>query len=98
MEKEVLSLPQTDFHLLSREQLRHLVFDLGKTDAEIAQMFGISTNTVHHRRRQMNLLEGQMTSEELAEVVRLAEQVKHLPKEAVAEVRAIVERYQHPTW
>ncbi|GMA60512.1 hypothetical protein NZD89_12905 [Alicyclobacillus fastidiosus] len=85
---------QTDFQLLSREQLRHLVADLGKSDAEIAQMFGVSSNTVHNRRRQMNLLAGQMTSEELAEAVQLAEQVKRLPREAIAEVRSIVQQYR----
>ncbi|MCL6444342.1 MAG: hypothetical protein K6T83_12965, partial [Alicyclobacillus sp.] len=56
-------------------------------------MYHVSTNQVNRKRRQMNLLQGQMTSQQLAEVVRLAERIKTLPLEAIQEIQAIVARY-----
>lgn len=82
------------FALINRETLRHLAHDLGKTDAEIAQMYGVTANTVNQKRRMMNLVDGQLTAEQLRDVVQLAEAVKHLPIEGVDEVRGVVERYQ----
>lgn len=84
------------FNLISREELRHLAYDLGKSDAEIAQMYDVSTNVVNNRRRQMNLIEGQMTSEQLADTVRLAEEIKRLPMEAIEQIKQIVETYRKP--
>ncbi|MFD1674899.1 hypothetical protein [Alicyclobacillus fodiniaquatilis] len=87
---------QTSFNLISREELRHLAYDLGKSDAEIAQMYNVSTNTVNNRRRQMNLIQGQMTSEQLADTVRMAEAIKHLPMEAIEQIKQIVDTYRRP--
>ncbi|WP_067617410.1 hypothetical protein [Alicyclobacillus acidiphilus] len=85
------------FALISRETLRHLVQDLGKSDAEIAQMYGVTANTVNQKRRLMNLMNGQMTAEQLREAVQLGEAVKHLPLEGIEEVRQVVARYQDQT-
>jgi transposase-like protein len=84
--------PQS-FHLISREQLRKMAVDEGKTDAEIAAEFGVTANEVNRKRRQMNLVAGQMSSYDLAEAVRLAEAVKRLPVEAISEIKAVVEKY-----
>lgn len=87
-------MSEASFHLISREELRHLAFDLGKSDAEIGQMYNVTANTVNQRRRLMNLMEGTMTAAELAETVRLAEDIKHLPMEAIREIKQIVEKYK----
>jgi Zn-dependent peptidase ImmA (M78 family) len=81
------------FPLLSREEIKQFV-DQGMTDSDIAHHFGISSNQVHMRRKQMNLIVGQMTSSQLAEAVRLAETIKSLPLEAIQEIRGIVDHYQ----
>lgn len=87
------SMSPQAFHLISRNELKRYV-DAGMTDAEIARMYNVSTNQVNQKRRLMNLVPGQVTSEQFAEVVRLAEAVKSLPLEAIDEVRNIVNRYQ----
>lgn len=84
---------QTPFNLISREELQRLVWEQGMTDAQIANMYGISSNQVHEKRRKMNLIHGQITSEQLTEIVHLAESIKSLPLEAINEIRQIVERY-----
>jgi hypothetical protein len=43
----------------------------------------------------MNLVHGQVTTEQLSEIVRLAESIKTLPPEAIDEVRAVVNRYKN---
>ncbi|MBX5436606.1 MAG: hypothetical protein IRZ33_05240 [Alicyclobacillaceae bacterium] len=87
----------TAFDLISREQLKRLAWDEGRSDAEIAQMFGVSTNKVYEKRRQMNLVQGAVSAAQLNEIVRLAEAIKTLPLEAIEEIRAVVERYR-PAW
>ncbi|WAH38903.1 hypothetical protein [Alicyclobacillus dauci] len=87
-------LPYSTFSLIPREELRHLIYDLGKSDAEIAQLYRVSTNVVNQRRRLMNLMDGQMTAEQLANRVRLAEEIKHLPPEAVEQIQEIVLQYR----
>lgn len=82
------------FDLISREELKRLCWDEGRTDAEIAQMFRISSNQVHRKRVQMNLVHGGMTSEQLADVVRLSETIKSLPPQAISEIQEVVNRYQ----
>ena len=81
------------FHLISREQLRKLAVDEGKSDAQIAGMYGVTANEVNRKRRQMNLVAGQLSSQDLAEAVRLGETVKKLPPEAINEIRNVVARY-----
>lgn len=84
------------FHLLTRDELSHLVFELGQSDAQIAQTYGVSTNTVNQRRRLMNLMNGQITAGQLADTVRLAEKIKQLPMEAIDQIRDIVHQYERP--
>ncbi|MCL6637815.1 MAG: helix-turn-helix domain-containing protein, partial [Alicyclobacillus sp.] len=84
------SLPPFDW--LPREELRRLCWEEGLTDAEIARMFGVSTNTVYHKRKRMNLLQGALTADQLADMVRVAEQVKTLPWDTFLQVKEIVER------
>lgn len=84
------------FDLLKREELRTMVEDSGMTDAEIARMFGVSTNQVHRRREQMNLLQGHRSAQTLAHIVQLAEAIKTLPDEAIVEIEGIVSRYTNP--
>jgi hypothetical protein len=87
--------PQS-FNLISRDELKRLSWDEGKSDAEIATMYHVTANEVNRKRRQMNLVQGQMTTAELSEVVRLAETVKTLPMEAIQEIKGIVDRYNSP--
>lgn len=84
---------QKSFSLLSREEIKQCI-DNGMTDAQMARIYGVSTNQVYARRRQMNLVAGKMTSDQLADVVRLAESIKTLPLEAIQEIREIVDRYR----
>ncbi len=84
------------FDLLKREELRRMVEDDGMTDAQIARMFGVSTNQVHRRREKMNLVQGHRSAETLAHIVQLAETIKTLPDEAIAEIEGIVSRYTNP--
>ncbi|MCY0888836.1 MAG: hypothetical protein OWQ59_10310 [Alicyclobacillaceae bacterium] len=84
------------FPLLSREGLEKLCREQQLTDAKIAELFGVTANEVYARRKQMNLLDGQMSSEEYAQAVRIGEQVKHLPFEAVQKVQEIVEQHLTP--
>ncbi|MCL6597913.1 MAG: hypothetical protein K6T81_04165 [Alicyclobacillus macrosporangiidus] len=86
--------PPKPFPLISREELRRLCWEEGRTDVEIAQMFGVTANEVNRKRRQMNLVQGALTSSQWSEVVRTAEMVKSLPWEAVQEVRRIVDQYR----
>lgn len=81
------------FELISRDTLQKLLWDQGMTDADVAHLYGISANQVHRKRVQMNLVHGQVTSEQLSEMVRMAEIIKTLPPEAIAEIRPIIERY-----
>jgi hypothetical protein len=87
--------PQS-FNLISRDELKRLSWDEGKSDAEIATMYHVTANEVNRKRRQMNLVQGQMTTAELADIVRLAEAVKTLPMEAIQEIKGIVGRYSSP--
>ncbi|WP_074952151.1 hypothetical protein [Alicyclobacillus macrosporangiidus] len=86
--------PPKPFPLISQEELRRLSWEEGRTDAEIAQMFGVTVNEVNRKRLQMNLVQDALTSSQWSEVVRTAEMVKSLPWEAVQEVRTIVDRYR----
>jgi hypothetical protein len=81
------------FHLISREQLRKLAVDEGNTDAQIAVLYGVTANEVNRKRRQMNLVAGQLSSHDLAEAVRLGETVKRLPLEAINEIKSVVAKY-----
>src|SRR5579875_2572679 len=81
------------FNLISREELKRLAWDEGKSDAEIASLYHVTTNQVNHKRRQMNLIQGEVSAEQLSEIVRLAETVKTLPMEAIQEIKTIVDRY-----
>lgn len=83
------------FNLLTREELRHLNWDLNMSDADIATMYGVSSVQVHERRKKMNLVHGQITSEQMSDIVRMAEFIKELPLEAIEEIRSIVDRYRH---
>jgi hypothetical protein len=87
--------PTTSFDLISRDELKRLAWDEGLSDAEIAAMYGVTANKVNEKRRKMNLIHGQVTTEQLSEIVRLAESIKTLPLEAIAEIRAIVDRYKN---
>jgi len=84
---------RTPFNLISREELKRLVWDDGMTDAQVATLYNVSTNQVHEKRRKMNLIHGQITTPQLTEIVRLAETIKTLPLEAIEEIRQVVERY-----
>ncbi|MCL6516663.1 hypothetical protein [Alicyclobacillus sp.] len=86
--------PAKPFPLISREELRRLSWEQGLSDAEIAQIYGVTANEVNRKRRQMNLVEGALTSDQWSEVVRTAEMVKSLPWEAVQEVRQVIDRYR----
>ncbi len=87
--------PNASFDLISREELKRLAWDEGHSDAEIATMYGVTANKVHEKRRKMNLVHGQITSEQLSEIVRLAETIKSLPLEAIEEIKDVVRRYTH---
>jgi len=87
---------QVPFPLLSREALEKLCREQQLTDAKIAELFGVTANEVYARRKQMNLLDGQISSEQYAQAVRIGEQVKHLPFEAVQKVQEIVEQHLTP--
>lgn len=95
MNPQSVRTPPQSFNLISRDELKRLAWDEGLTDAEIARMYDVSTNQVNHKRRQMNLIQGEISTEQLSEIVRLAERVKTLPLEAIEEVRQIVRRYTH---
>lgn len=62
--------PPKPFPLISREELRRLSWEEGRTDAEIAQMFGVTVNVVNRKRLQMNLVQDALTSSQWSEVVR----------------------------
>jgi hypothetical protein len=81
------------FNLISRDELQRLAWDEHLSDAQIARMYNVSTNQVNHKRHQMNLVQGQITTEQLSDIVRLAERVKSLPMEAINEIRSIVDQY-----
>jgi hypothetical protein len=83
------------FNLISRDELKRLAWDEHLSDAEIARMYNVSTNQVNHKRRQMNLIQGEISTEQLSDIVRLAERVKSLPLAAINEIRAIVDQYAH---
>ncbi|CAM3848020.1 hypothetical protein [Alicyclobacillus pomorum] len=85
--------PFAPFDLISREELKRLAWDEGHSDADIATMYGVTANKVHEKRRKMNLIHGQITSEQLSEIVRLAETIKSLPLEAIEEIQDVVRRY-----
>lgn len=78
---------------MTRAELQTLSGEQGLTDAEIAQRYNVSTNQVYRRRQQMNLIHGQRTAQQLAQIVRLSETIKRLPDAAIAEIEAIVQRY-----
>jgi IS30 family transposase len=87
--------PSVPFDLISREELKRLSWDEGLSDAEIAKLYGVSTNTVNRKRHQMNLVQGELTTEQLQEIVRMAEKIKTLPLEAIEQIRQIVHQYTH---
>jgi hypothetical protein len=87
--------PATPFDLISRDELKRLAWDEGLSDADIAAMYGVTANKVNEKRRKMNLVHGQITAEQLSEIVRLAESIKTLPPEAIDEIRAVVDRYKN---
>jgi hypothetical protein len=84
----------TNFNLISRQELMDLSWSQGLSDVQIAQMYGVTANQVHEKRRRMNLIHGQMTSEQLQRIVGMTERIKTLPLEAISEIEAIVNRYQ----
>lgn len=84
----------TSFDLISRDELQRLCWEQGLSDAEIATRYGVTANRVNEKRRKMNLVQGQITTEQLSDIVRLAESIKTLPMEAIDEVRGIVDRYR----
>lgn len=90
--------PSPVFDLVRREDLRRLVEDQGMTDAQIGRMFGVSTNQVHRRREQMNLVQGHRSAQTLAHIVRLSEAIKTLPDEAITEIEGIVGRYSNSSY
>jgi hypothetical protein len=45
------------FHLISREELKRLSWEEGKSDVEIASLYNVTPNQVNHKRRQMNLIQ-----------------------------------------
>lgn len=83
-----------NFSLISRQELMHLAWDQGLSDVQIAQMYGVTANQVHEKRRRMNLIHGQVTSEQLQRIVGMTERIKTLPMEAINEIEEIVNRYQ----
>lgn len=92
-ESAVQNTPQLPFSLISRDDLQRLSWEEKLSDAEIASLYHVTANEVNRKRRQMNLMQGQITSEQLSEVVRLAENIKRLPMEAIEEIRAVVDKY-----
>jgi hypothetical protein len=50
------------FKLISREELKRLSWDEGKSDAEIASLYNVTVNQVNHKRHQMNLVQGRGTT------------------------------------
>lgn len=83
-----------NFNLISRQELMDLSWTQGLSDVQIAQMYGVTANQVHEKRRRMNLIHGQVTSEQLQRIVGMTERIKSLPLEAISEIEQIVNRYQ----
>lgn len=71
-----------------------LCWNQGLSDVQIAQMYNVTVNQVHEKRRRMNLIHGQVTAEQLQRIVSMTERIKGLPLEAITEIEAIVNRYQ----
>lgn len=92
-------MTEKPFSLITREELKSMV-DAGMTDAQIAVQYGVTANEVNHKRRLMNLLQGQLSAAELAEAVHIAEAVKHLPWKGIEEVKSVVKKYssQQKPW
>lgn len=82
-----------NFDLISRNELLELCSNQGLTDAEIAQLYGVTANKVNEKRRKMNLVAGQLSSEQMKQIVLMAERIKTLPLDAIEEIQSIVERY-----
>jgi hypothetical protein len=82
-----------NFNLISRQELMDLSWNQGLSDVQIAQMYGVTANQVHEKRRRMNLVHGQVTSEQLQRIVGMTERIKTLPLEAINEIEQIVNRY-----
>ncbi|QSO50467.1 hypothetical protein JZ785_16200 [Alicyclobacillus curvatus] len=82
-----------NFNLISRQDLMDLSWNQGLSDVQIAQMYGVTANQVHEKRRRMNLVRGQVTSEQLQRIVGMTERIKTLPLEAINEIEQIVNRY-----
>lgn len=82
-----------NFNLISRQELMNLSWNQGLSDVQIAQLYGVTANQVHEKRRRMNLIHGQVTSEQLQRIVGMTERIKTLPLEAINEIEQIVNRY-----
>ncbi len=82
-----------NFNLISRQDLMDLSWNQGLSDVQIAQLYGVTANQVHEKRRRMNLIHGQVTSEQLQRIVGMTERIKTLPLEAINEIEQIVNRY-----
>lgn len=82
-----------NFNLISRQELMDLSWGQGLSDVQIAQKFSVTANQVHEKRRRMNLIHGQVTSEQLQRIVGMTERIKSLPLEAISEIETIVNRY-----
>ena len=82
-----------NFNLISRQELMDLSWNQGLSDVQIAQLYGVTANQVHEKRRRMNLIHGQVTSEQLQRIVGMTERIKTLPLEAINEIEQIVNRY-----
>ncbi|QSO48050.1 hypothetical protein [Alicyclobacillus mengziensis] len=82
-----------NFNLISRQDLMDLSWNQGLSDVQIAQLYGVTANQVHEKRRRMNLIHGQVTSAQLQRIVGMTERIKTLPLEAINEIEQIVNRY-----
>ncbi len=87
-------MTSSNFSLISRQELMDLCWNQGLSDVQIAQMYNVTANQVHEKRRLMNLIHGQVTAEQLQRIVSMTERIKGLPLEAITEIEAIVNRYQ----
>lgn len=85
-----------NFNLISRQELMDLAWTQGLSDAEIAQQYSVTANQVNEKRRRMNLIHGQVTSQQLQDIVHMTERIKMLPIDAITEIQSIVDRYSHP--
>lgn len=81
------------FSLISRDELLDLAWNQGLTDAQIAQMYGVTANQVHAKRKMMNLVHGQVTASDMQRIVSLTERIRSLPLEAIDEIQSVVDRF-----